>query len=199
MKNKLSTLIIFIFSMFIVFSCNKKYEGDKSIEDVKYKNNKTTISSTKMDSAQAINVITKQKIQDLLDLSILYTSGNRDTEIDSVIYAQMKGYFLSNDSLLLNPLFKDLDSLKVRYATVNNISIEKKFTGKDSIDYALFDVEYFDKKKSFIGNYKRDAHYILKAAPVKFQKEFKFFFVSFYDGIKKQDTIKTNNTNNLIK
>jgi hypothetical protein len=69
-----------------------------------------------MDSAQAISFITKQKIQELFDLSTLYTSGNRDTEIDSVIYAQMKSYFAESDSNQLKPILNQLDSFKVKTA-----------------------------------------------------------------------------------
>ncbi len=190
MKKLSNLLLICTLSSFIIYSCNKKYDGDTSIEDVKYKTNKQSISSVKMDSAQAINLITKQKIQDLLDLSTLYTSGNRDTEIDSVIYAQMKGYFLNGDSIHLKPILKDLDSLKVRYAKVNKLEISKVLNGNDSLDFAKFNVEYYDNKKAFIGNYNRQAQYILKASPVQFKKEFKFFFVNFYEEPKK-DSAKT--------
>lgn len=190
MKNliKLST-IAFILS-FTISSCNKKYEGDTSLEDAKYKTNRNTIPSVKMDSIQAINTITKQKIQDLLDLSTLYTSGNKDTEIDSVIYAQMRGYFLEGDSLHIKPLLRDLDSLKVRYAKVNKLEISRIPDGNDTLDYAQFSVEYYNDKKAFIGSFDRQAQYILKASPKQFQKEFKFYFLNFY-GNKQKDSITT--------
>lgn len=195
MKNLIRLFVICIISSFIIHSCNKKYEGDTSLEDVKYKTNRQSIPSVKMDSAQAINTITKQKIQDLLDLSTLYTSGNKDTEIDSVIYAQMNGYFLKGDSLHLKPLLKDLDSLKVRYAKVNKLEISKISNGNDTLDYAQFSVEYYNDKKAFIGSFDRQAQYILKAAPKQFQKEFKFYFINFYESQKK-DTAKADNANN---
>lgn len=201
MKKLSKLLTICLLAVITIYSCNKKYDGDTSLEDVKYKTNKQTIPSVKMDSAQAINTITKQKIQDLLDLSTLYTSGNRDTEIDSVIYAQMKGYFLNGDSLHLKPLLKDLDSLKVRYAKVNKLEISKVLNGNDSLDFAKFNVEYYDNKKAFIGNYNRQAQYILKASPIQFKKEFKFYFINFYDELKKKDSSKTavNNHKTVLK
>jgi len=194
MKKIIKFLTVLMLGYFIVSSCDKKYEGDTSLEDAKYKTNRKSIPSAKMDSAQAINTITKQKIQDLLDLSTLYTSGNKDTEIDSVIYAQMKGYFLEGDTIHIKPLLKDLDSLKVRYAKVNKLEISKIPNGNDTLDYAQFNVEYYNDKKAFIGNYSRQAQYILKASPKQFQKEFKFYFINFYE-TKKKDTIATSVTN----
>ncbi|MCB4235915.1 hypothetical protein LDL59_14820 [Kaistella anthropi] len=133
-----------------------------------------------MDSAQAISFITKQKIQELLDLSTLYTSGNRDTEIDSVIYAQMQSYFTENDSNKLKPILKQLDSFKVKTAKVGNITVSKEIIGTDTLDFAKFDVEYFDQKNKSIGTFEKTAQYMLKLFPVKFKKEFKFYFVDFY-------------------
>lgn len=185
MKNLIKFSTIAIIVSFIIYSCDKKYEGDTSLEDAKYKTNRNTIPSVKMDSIQAINTITKQKIQDLLDLSTLYISGNKDTEIDSVIYAQMRGYFLEGDSLHIKPLLKDLDSLKVRYAKVNKLEISRIPDGNDTLDYAQFSVEYYNDKKAFIGNFNRQAQYILKASPKQFQKEFKFYFLNFYGSTKK--------------
>ncbi len=83
-----------------------------------------------MDSMQAINSITKQKVQELLDLSTLYLSGNRNTEIDTVIYSQMESYFHKPDSLTFKRLFKELDSMKVRSVKVNNLNVYKEFYKK---------------------------------------------------------------------
>ncbi|WP_313598752.1 hypothetical protein [Epilithonimonas vandammei] len=172
-----------------VISCNKKYEGDEnSIEVIRNANNNGTYSKTKLDSLQAINLITTQKVQDLLDLSALYTSGNKDTEIDSVIYTQMQAHFLSRDSNNLKPLLKEMDSLRVRYAKVSKLATSKSVHEKDTLDFATFDVEYYDKSKTYITTVNRKAQYLLKASPVKFKKEFKFYFTSFYP--KNADSIK---------
>ncbi len=172
-----------------VISCNKKYEGDEnSIEVIRNANNNGTYSKTKLDSLQAINLITTQKVQDLLDLSTLYISGNKDTEIDSVIYTQMQAHFLSRDSNNLKPLLKEMDSLRVRYAKVSKLATSKSVHEKDTLDFATFDVEYYDKSKTYITTVNRKAQYLLKASPVKFKKEFKFYFTSFYP--KNADSIK---------
>ncbi|SHK06939.1 hypothetical protein [Epilithonimonas mollis] len=173
-----------------IISCDKKYDGnDNSLETLRNANNRVTYSKTKLDSVQAINVITSQKVQDLLDLSTLYTSGNKDTEIDSVIYTQMQAHFLSKDSNNLKPLLKEMDSLKVKFAKVNNLTTSKSIYKKDTLDFATFDVEYYDNKKAYITTVNRKAQYLLKASPVKFKKEFKFYFTKFYQ--KESDSIKT--------
>ena len=193
MKNQ-NKLYWWIVSLSIIFSglisCNKKYEGeDNSLETIRNANNRITYSKAKLDSLQAINVITSQKIQDLLDLSTLYTSGNKDTEIDSVIYTQMQAHFMTKDSNNLKPLLKEMDSLKVRFAKVNNLKTTKSVIQKDTLDFANFDVEYYDKKRTYITTVNRKAQYMLKASPVKFQKEFKFYFNNFYKA--ESDSTKT--------
>ena len=189
-QNKLSYWILSITIITAtIISCNKKYEGDEnSIEVIRNANNNGTYSKTKLDSLQAINLITTQKVQDLLDLSTLYISGNKDTEIDSVIYTQMQAHFLSRDSNNLKPLLKEMDSLRVRYAKVSKLATSKSVHEKDTLDFATFDVEYYDKSKTYITTVNRKAQYLLKASPVKFKKEFKFYFTSFYP--KNADSIK---------
>ena len=101
---KKNSLLLILFSFLLILaSCKKETIEMSDLQKVRNNNNKKSYPVTKMDSAQAISFITKQKIQELLDLSTLYTSGNRDTEIDSVIYAQMKSYFIEKDSEKLAP------------------------------------------------------------------------------------------------
>ncbi|WDF47922.1 hypothetical protein PQ459_05430 [Chryseobacterium sp. KACC 21268] len=193
MKNQ-NKFYWWIFSLSIIItgfiSCNKKYEGeDNSLETIRNANNRITYTKSSLDSLQAINLITSQKVQDLLDLSTLYTSGNKDTEIDSVIYTQMQAHFLTKDSNNLKPLLKEMDSLKVRFAKVSNLTTSKSVVESDTLDFANFDVKYYDKKRTYITTVNRKAQYMLKASPVKFQKEFKFYFNNFYK--KETDSIKT--------
>lgn len=178
MKKK-NNLILLLLAFFFVFSCKKESAEVSDLEKIRNNNNKVSYPVTKMDSAQAISFITKQKIQELLDLSTLYTSGNRDTEIDSVIYAQMQSYFVESDSNKLKPILKQLDSFKVKTAKVGNILVQKEIKGNDTLDFAKFDVEYFDHNDKLIGKFEKNAQYMLKLSPVKFKKEFKFYFVDF--------------------
>ena len=188
MKSPNKIVLLLIGFLFIAYSCNKESVHKSDLETVRNNNNIKSYPVTKMDSAQAISFITKQKIQELLDLSTLYTAGNRDTEIDSVIYAQMQSYFVDQDSNKLGPLLLQLDSLKVQTAKVGNISVTKEIRGNDTLDLAKFYVEYFDFRNKLIGSFEKNAHYVLKPSPVKFVKEFKFYFVDFDAPVKKDST-----------
>ena len=188
MKSKNKIVLLVISLVLITFSCNKEVKQRSDLEIVRNNNNRKSYPVIKMDSALAITTITKQKIQELLDLSTLYTAGNRDTEIDSVIYAQMQSYFFEQDSNRLGSLLLQLDSLKVQTAKVGNISVSKEIKGNDTLDLAKFYVEYFDFRNRLIGSYEKTAHYVLKPSPVKFVKEFKFYFVDFDSKPKKDST-----------
>lgn len=188
MKSQNKIVLLLLSLLLITFSCKKESTQKSDLEIVRNNNNIKSYPVTKMDSVQAITSITKQKIQELFDLSTLYTAGNRDTEIDSVIYAQMKSYFVDQDSNQLGPLLLQLDSLKVQTAKVGNLSVTKEIRGNDTLDLAKFYVEYFDFKNRLIGSYEKNAQYVLKPSPVKFVKEFKFYFVDF-DSKPKKDSI----------
>ena len=188
MKSKNKIVLLVISLVLITFSCNKEVKQRSDLEIVRNNNNRKSYPVIKMDSALAITTITKQKIQELLDLSTLYTAGNRDTEIDSVIYAQMQSYFFEQDSNRLGSLLLQLDSLKVQTAKVGNISVSKEIKGNDTLDLAKFYVEYFDFRNRLIGSYEKTAHYVLKPSPVKFVKEFKFYFVDFDSKLPKDST-----------
>lgn len=184
----LNNLIFALLLATLLFSCKKENSTVSDLETLRKNNNKVSYPVTKMDSAQAISFITKQKIQELFDLSTLYTAGHRDTEIDSVIYSQINNYFLVQDSQKLKPIFRQLDSLKVKTAKVGNIEVRKEMKNNDTLDFAKFNVEYYDRNNKLIGNFNKNAQYILKAYPVKFKKEFKFYFVDF-DIPAKKDSI----------
>lgn len=189
MKSKNKTVVLLIGLLLITFSCNKENTQKSDLETVRNNNNIKSYPVTKMDSVQAITSITKQKIQEVLDLSTLYTSGNRDTEIDSVIYGQiMKSYFIAQDSTKLSSLLWQLDSLKVKTAKVGSIAVSKEIMDKDTFDYAQFSVEYFDLNNRSIGVFEKNAQYVLKRSPVQFKKEFKFYFVNFDSRPKKDST-----------
>lgn len=176
-SNKLGILLFF--GLLFIFSCKKNTEEISDLDKLRNNTNQKTYPVTKMDSAQAIQFITKQKIQELLDLSTLYSNGKKDTEIDSIIYAQMNGYFANPDSAKLRPLLKLLDSFKVKSAKVGNLQIKKKVVGQDTVDYADFNLELFDHENKSVANFKKSAQYSLKLAPIKFKKEFKFYFENF--------------------
>ena len=169
-----------LFSLFIitltVLSC-KKEQQISEIDVLRNGNNEDVYSSTKLDSAQAIASITEQKLQELYDISALYSSGNKNTAVDTLNYNQIQGYFLKKDSANVMGLLKELDSLNVKLVKVKNLSINTEINGKDTLDYANYTVEYKDRDQRMIGEFNKKSQYKLLKSPVNFKKEFKFYFV----------------------
>lgn len=165
---------------FLTSACKKDPE-QLSLEQVKYNTNTSSYPTAKMDSAQAINSITKQKTREVLELSILYNTGNKDSEIDDAIYSQILGYFHKPDSNTLKNIFVELDSMKVSNAKINSFNVAEKYFRKDTLNFAQFNVEYFDKNNRSLGTYNREAQYILLPAEINYKKEFRFYFLNFYN------------------
>lgn len=176
---KIHKILSLLFFVVLLTGC-KKEDQNLSLEQVKYNSNKTSYPTNKMDSAQAINKITKQKVREVLELSILYNSGNKDTDIDDALYKQILGYFHKPDSTTVTNLLTELDSLQVSNVNINSFEVKERYFRNDTLNFAKFNVEYFDKNKRSIGNYDREAQYILIPAEIQFKKEFKFFFLNFY-------------------
>lgn len=185
----INNFLIFALLFLALVSCNNKKTEISDLDKLRNSNNTKTYPAVQMDSAQAINLITKQKVQELLDLSTLYLSGNRNTEIDTVIYSQMQSYFHKPDSLTFKKLFRELDSLKVKSVKVNTLEVYKDFYNKDTLDFAKFSVEYFDNKNRSLGSFEKNAQYILVSTP-NTNREFRFFFLDFYSNpLLKKDSI----------
>ncbi|KFF08329.1 hypothetical protein [Chryseobacterium luteum] len=185
---KINKFLIFAVLFLAFISCNNKKTEVSDLDKLRNSTNIKSYPAVQMDSMQAINSITKQKVQELLDLSTLYLSGNRNTEIDTLIYSQMESYFHKPDSTTFKKLFHELDSLKVKSVKVNNLNVYKEFYKKDTLDYAKFNLEYFDSKNKSLGTFEKNAQYILLSTPM-IKKEFKFYFLDFYsDPLKKDST-----------
>ncbi|KUJ51482.1 hypothetical protein [Chryseobacterium sp. JAH] len=185
MKTINKFLFLSILIGLVAISCVKK--EDSAVSDLDKLRN-TNNQTVQMDSTQAINAITLQKVQDVLDLSTLYLSGEKNTEIDTAIYSKIEKYFQKPDSTTFNTLFKELESLKVKKVKVNNINIYQEIQNNDTLDLAKFNVEYFDKKNKSIGTFEKNAQYTLVSKPEKTNKEFKFYFVNFYQQPLKKDS-----------
>lgn len=185
---RINNLLIALLLLTAFVSCNQKKTEVSDLDKLRNSNNTKTYPAVQMDSMQAINSITKQKVQELLDLSTLYLSGKRNTEIDTVIFSQMESYFHKPDSLTFRRLFKELDSLKVKTVKVNNLQVHKDYDKKDTMDFAKFNVEYFDDKNRSLGTFEKNAQYTLISKPIKFKKEFKFYFLNFYSTPGKKDS-----------
>lgn len=184
---KINKFLVFTVLFLAFVSCNNKKTEVSDMDKLRNSNNVRSYPAVQMDSMQAINSITKQKVQELLDLSTLYLSGKRNTEVDSFIYSQMESYFHKPDSLTFKNLFSELDSLKVKSVKVNSLNVYKEFYKKDTLDYAKFNVEYFDERNKSLGAFQKNAQYILMSTPM-IKKEFKFYFLDFYSAPLKKDS-----------
>lgn len=191
MKTLNKFLLVFILWMAALACKQKEQQHVSDLDKLRNSNNINTYPAVQMDSAQAISSITKQKIQELLDLSTLYISGKRNTEIDTLIFSQMQSYFQKPDSMTFSRLFKELDSMKVKTAKVGKVNVEQKISGKDTLDFAQFQVEYFDARNRSLGTLGKNAQYTLASKPIKFKKEFKFYFLDFYSAPPKKDSISS--------
>ncbi|MGH1518999.1 hypothetical protein [Chryseobacterium sp. JK1] len=187
---RINNFLIFTVILALFVACNNKKTEASDIEKLRNNNNTKSYPAVQMDSMQAINSITKQKVQELLDLSTLYITGNRNTEVDSFIYSQMESYFHKPDSMTFRRMFKELDSLKVKTAKVNDLNVYKEFYKKDTLDFAKFNVEYFDDKNKSLGSFEKNAQYILLSTS-KLKREFKFYFLDFYSKPLKKDSTST--------
>lgn len=186
---RINNFLLFTLVLLLSVACNNKKTEVSDLDKLRNSTNTKTYPAIQMDSAQAINFITKQKVQELLDLSTLYLSGNKNTEIDTLIYSQMQSYFHKPDSLTFKNLFRELDSLKVKSAKVNNLEVYKEIRNTDTLDFTKFNVEYFDSKNRSLGSVEKNAQYILVSTP-NTNKEFRFFFLNFYSNplLKKDST-----------
>lgn len=184
----INKLWIFALMMLALTSCKKEEQTISDLEKLRNSSNQKTYPAVQMDSVQVINGITTLKVEQLLELTTLYLSGSRNTEIDTTIYSQMQGYFHKPDSLTFKPLFKELESLKVKSVKVNNLKVYKEVQNQDTLDLAKFNVEYFDGKNKSIGTFEKNAQYTLISKPKKFKKEFQFYFVNFYQNPLKKDS-----------
>ena len=177
---KTESILLCLILLITIVACKKNSDTLSDLDKLRNSTNAKSYPAVQMDSMQAINSITRQKIQDVLDLSTLYLDGHKNTSIDSAMYRQIEAYFYKPDSTTLRPLFHELESLKVKSAVVNNLQVYKTIHKKDTLDYAKFNVEYFDRNKRSMGNFARNAQYVLVSAPIKFKKEFKFYFINIY-------------------
>lgn len=185
-KNRI--LLLSVVSLFLVlFSCKKTEPITNDLNTLRETGNTKGYPTIQMDSMQAINAITKQKVQEVFDLSLLYLGGNKNTSIDSTIYKQVQNYFYKPDSLTFQNLFNELEAKNVKTAKVHNLTVFKSIIKKDTLDYAKFNVEYFDKGNKSLGSVERNAQYIL-VLPKKESKEFKFYLLNFYQQPVKDST-----------
>lgn len=174
--------MILLMSVWIIFSCkDDKYKGDYNPEAIKgYKNEASTVSS-KMDSVEAVNFIAKQKLRELYELSAL-ASNTSDTVVDSLLRDQLLSYFPKKDTTEIYSLLRDLRAKKVTYTSVSKFAIlPKDSITPDSIKRISYTINYFNSDKKLIEMNNHVGIFVLKQEPIKFQREFKFYFKTLND------------------
>ncbi|WP_413533792.1 hypothetical protein [Empedobacter brevis] len=180
--------IVLLLGVWIIFSCkDDKYNGDYNPEMIKgYKNESSTVSS-KMDSVEAVNFIAKQKLRELYELSAL-ASNTSDTVVDSLLRDQLLSYFPKKDTTEIFSLLRDLRSKKVTYTSVSKFAIlPKDSITPDSIRRIAYTINFFNSDKKLIETNNQVGVFVLKQEPIKFQREFKFYFTTLKE---KKDSIQ---------
>lgn len=190
MKLNKIVLINLLIVIITLIAC-KKEQTLSDIDILRNSNNREAFPATKLDSAQAIVSITQQKLQELYDISALYSSGNKNTAIDTLNYNQIQGYFLKKDSSNTKSLLRELDSMNVKNVKVKNLQIATEIKGKDTLDYAIYTVEYKNSDQKTIGELNKKSQYKLIKSPINFKKEFKFYFVEMNAKSKDSTVAKT--------
>lgn len=188
MRNTHRALVLLLGCLVLTF-CQKNTSKELTLDAVKNNENAASYPENKMDSLQAITQITRQKTREVLELSILYVNSNKSTEIDNAVLRQIQGYFYRPDSVTGQRLFRELDSLQVKNVQLHNFGVRQQVSGKDTLHFADFEVEYFGKGKRSLGTFPRSAKYILMPSEVRFKKEFKFYFMDFYPAAVPKDSV----------
>lgn len=176
MKN--SMLIILFLIIEITFSCKKEvYQTNYNPKIIKSNSN----NSISLNSTEEIQLITNQKLQELYDLGLLYVYNNKDAELDSIISNQIDSYFIIKDPSI-NNLFNEIKNSKSHFIKIiqnkNNLLNSKI---NDSIFYSKFLIKFYNKKKEYTYSKNKYVKYLIKRKPNKFKKEFKFYFIKFFE------------------
>ncbi|MFA7615013.1 MAG: hypothetical protein WCY16_00330 [Weeksellaceae bacterium] len=190
---KIRFLFVSLTALAFVWSCKHEpvFQGEHDPEMIKtYRNNSTPVS--KMDSLASVNFITKQKLTEVYELMSLYSVNQNDTVMRNILFPQIKSYFQEKDSLNIQRLLKEMDSLKVSYTEIRGLDISKKDSLiPDSIRNVNYWVRYYSKDKKLIDSLPKSAKYILKKEPKKFKHEFVFYFEDLNDVQEAKDTISS--------
>lgn len=190
---KIRFLFVFLTALVFVWSCKHEpvFQGEHDPEVIKtYRNNSTPVS--KMDSLASVNFITKQKLTEVYELMSLYSVNQNDSVMRNILFPQIESYFQEKDSLNIQRLLKEMDSLKVSYAEIRGLDLSKNDSLiPDSIRNVNYWVRYYSKDKKLIDSLPKSAKYILKKEPKKFKHEFVFYFEDLNDIQETKDTISS--------
>ncbi len=189
-KHFISILICLIF---IATACKKEqfFAGEHDPEVIKnYRNQSTPVS--KMDSITSINYITKQKLLEVYELSLLYSSKQNDSILRDLLYSQLASYFLESDSVNIPKMMKEMDSLKAHFVEIRYLGdVESDSVSDNSVRKMDYWVKYYSADKKLIDSLEKTAEFILKKQPKKFKHEFTFYFTDLDLPQTENDTISS--------
>lgn len=189
-KRFISILICLIL---VAVACKKEqfFGGEHDPEVIKnYKNQSAPVS--KMDSLASINFITKQKLLEVYELSLLYSSNQNDSILRDLLHSQLSGYFLESDSLNIPKMLKEIDSLQAKFIEIKHFEdVESDSVTDDSIRKIDYWVKYYSADKKLIDSLEKTAEFILKKEPKKFKHEFTFYFTDLSLPKSQKDTISS--------
>lgn len=178
MKAK-SFISILICLIFVAVACKKEqfFGGEHDPEVIKnYKNETASVS---MDSIASINFITKQKLLEVYELSLLYSSKQNDSILKDVLHSQLASYFLKTDTISIPLVLKEMDSLQAKFIELRHFKdVESDSLTADSIRKIDYWVRYYSADKKLIDSLQKTAEFILKKEPKKFKNEFTFYFTN---------------------
>lgn len=177
MKNLIKLLPILLIVTYLSCNREKNYDGISEPEVIsKYKNNAFAYG----DSLQAINRITKQKLQEFYDIGLLYLKNKNDKQLDSILLESMRDYLLNRDSLEMDNFLIQLKRERISFAKIKSVEKIDNFSPPlDSLGVSAYQVGFYNKEKKFVRNKKKFVKFVLKKNPEKFKNEFKFYFIEF--------------------
>ena len=184
-----------MFSIWIITSCKNDttYDGDYNPDVIKgYKNDASTLN-TKMDSIEAVNYISKQKLKEFFELSAL-ASSNNDSVLQEHLVSQLRSYFSTDNASEVDTLLMNLKRNNIHFISVAKFDIiPNDSITPDTIKSADYALNLFNKEKKLVKTVNRKSVFVLKQEPIKFKREFKFYFKTLSelkDSIQK-DTISS--------
>lgn len=167
-----------ILSIWIIYSCKQDttYDGDYNPEVIKgYKNEASTLN-TKMDSIEAINFISKQKLREFYELSAL-ASNNNDSVVQEILITQLRSYFSKEEMSEVDTLLSKLKNRNIHFVSVAKFNIiPNDSLTPDTIKKADYTLNLFNKDKKLVKTIDRTSIFVLKQEPIQFKREFKFYF-----------------------
>lgn len=191
--NVINLCICMILSICIINSCKNDttYDGDYNPDVIKgYKNESSTLT-TKMDSIEAVNFISKKKLREFYELSALAWSNN-DSVIRDLLVTQLRSYFNEEHNSEVDTLLTYLKEKNIHFASIATFDIiPNDSITPDTIKRANYTLNLFNKDKKLVETVNRTSIFVLKQEPIKFKREFKFYFktLNYINDSIQKDTI----------